>query len=163
MSLLAGNAQALGTSVLSNFGQPSSGAVLDLGVRDLEAIPFTTDGSFTELDFIEVTANTLFAPGGLIVSIWTVDNSDPSNLKPGSFLTALRGPSAPQGLERYSGRQPPSFTPLSLQPATSYFIVLSIENGGSKVVIDTIDANGTDASPTPLYQFGTDTDGNGSV
>lgn len=144
------DAQALGTQVLSNFNQPSSGTAIRLGVGDVRATPFTTDASFTEFDGVELSAVTLFAPGLFFVEIWDVD----AFAQPNSVVAVLSGPSAPSGFARYTGT-------VSLQPNTSYFLVTGLRNGGSQVIVDTIDANGTDAAPAPVYQFGTDIDNDG--
>ncbi|WOJ94065.1 choice-of-anchor R domain-containing protein [Congregibacter variabilis] len=143
---------ALGTQVLSNFNQVSSGVVQRLGVSELIAIPFVTDGSYTEFDGVMLTATTLFGPGLFFVEIWGVD----AFAQPANVVATLAGPSAPSGLSSYTGS-------LSLLPNTSYFLVLGIRNGGSQIQLDTIDGNGTDAAPAPIYQFGTDTTGDDSA
>ena len=51
-------AGALDTQVLSNFNQPTSGNHYRLGVRDLTAIPFTTDATYTEFDAVELPVQT---------------------------------------------------------------------------------------------------------
>ena len=149
--LIACSALALPTPVLSNFNQPSSGVVWRLGVQDLIAVPFTTDANFTEFDGVELTAVTLFGSGLFIVSIWDVD----AFAQPGNLITPLAGNSAPGGFETYTGS-------VSLSPNTSYFLVLSIGNGGSQVQVDTIDFNGTDTQPPAIYQFGTDINSDGN-
>lgn len=73
LGLLSNHALALDTQVLSNFNQPSSGYYYRLGVRDLMAIPFTTDASFTELDGAELPVQTWYGSGGLQVSIWSAN------------------------------------------------------------------------------------------
>lgn len=144
-------ANALETQVLSNFNQPSSGAVWRLGVSDLIAVPFTTDATFTEFDGVDLTAVTLFGSGLFFVQIYEVD----AFAQPSSAVATLNGPPAPLGLERYSGS-------VSLAPNTSYFLVMSIGNGGSQVQVDTINFNGADAQPAPIYQFGTDINSDGT-
>ena len=44
------SAMALPTSVLGNFGQPTSGVYEPISSLDLVAIPFVTDDQFTQLD-----------------------------------------------------------------------------------------------------------------
>ena len=145
-------AHALGTQVLSNFNQSSSGVVNRIDVRDLEATPFITDGSYTELKGVELTAVTLFAPGLFFVEVWDVD----AFAQPNSVVGVLSGPSAPAGFSSYTGS-------ITLQPDTSYFLVYGLRNGGSQVQVSTIDYNGTDTAPAPVYQFGTDIDNDGSA
>jgi Cep192 domain 4 len=147
-------AQALETQVLSNFNQPASGAVLRIGVSDVEATPFITDSSFSEFDAVELTAVTLFGTGLFFVEIWDVD----AFAQPNNPVAVLQGPSAPSGFSRYVSNSP---GPVSLQPNTSYFLVYGLRNGGSQVQVDTIDFNGADTVPTPIYQFGTDIDNDG--
>ena len=60
--LIPSLAHALGTQVLSNFNQPSSGVTVRIDVSDVEAIPFITDGSFTEFQGVELdTSSSTFA------------------------------------------------------------------------------------------------------
>ncbi|MEH6637553.1 MAG: choice-of-anchor R domain-containing protein, partial [Halioglobus sp.] len=148
--LIPSLAHALETQVLSNFNQPSSGVAIGIGVRDVEAIPFITDASFTEFDGVELTVRTLSGPGLFFVEIWDVALRQPNNV-----IAVLTGPSAPSGFTRYTGAA-------TLQPNTSYFLVYGIRNGGSQVRVDAIDLNGADATPAPIYQFGTDTDNDGN-
>jgi len=152
MLCLTAPARALETQVLSNFNQPSSGAVWRLGVSDLIAVPFTTDATFTEFDGVDLTAVTLFGSGLFIVQIYDVD----AFAQPNNVVATLSGDPAPFGLERYSGS-------VSLAPNTSYFLVMGLGNGGSQVQVDTINFNGTDAQPAPIYQFGTDINSDGAV
>lgn len=152
MLCLPAPAKALETQVLSNFNQPSSGAVWRLGVSDLIAVPFITDGAFTEFDAVELTAVTLFGSGLFIVQIYDVD----AFAQPNNVVATLNGDSAPFGLERYTGS-------VSLAPNTSYFLVMGLGNGGSQVQVDTINFNGTDAQPAPIYQFGTDINSDGTA
>ena len=142
------NAMALPTSVLSNLNQPSQGAYFPVGVLDRLAIPFTTDSNFTEFNGVELAANTLFGPGLFFVEIWDVDVFG----QPGSIVQVLSGPSAPSGLVTYTS----SF---SLQPLTSYFIVIGTRNGGSKTAVFVKDNNFADTTPPPIYAMGTDING----
>ncbi|MEH6609361.1 MAG: hypothetical protein V7696_08320 [Halioglobus sp.] len=150
--LIPSLAHALGTQVLSNFNQPSSGVTVRIDVSDVEAIPFITDGSFTEFQGVELAAATLFAPGLFFVEIWDVD----AFAQPNNVIAVLSGPSAPAGLSSYTGAA-------SLQPNTSYFLVYGLRNGGSQVIVATIDFNDADATPAPIYEFGTDIDNDGNA
>ncbi len=137
--------------VLSNLSQPSSGQYLRIGVRDMVAIPFTTDSSYTEFRSVELNAATLYGNGLFFVEIWDVD----SFAQPRAPVQVLIGPSAPSGAATYSANA-------SLQPSTSYFIVIGTRNGGSQTAVFVKDNNLADSSPSPVYAMGTDIDGDGA-
>jgi len=151
LGLLSNHALALDTQVLSNFNQPSSGYYYRLGVRDLMAIPFTTDASFTELDGAELPVQTWYGSGGLQVSIWSANGI----FQPASQLALLSGPSNPTGFAAYTGA-------VSLTANTSYFLVLSVTNGGSPIIVPSINGSGADSTPAAIWGFGTDTNSNNS-
>ena len=144
-------ASALDTQVLSNFNQPTSGSHYRLGVRDLTAIPFTTDAAYTEFDAVELPVRTWYGTGGLQVSIWSVDASN----QPDVQLAALSGPTNPTGFGRYSGS-------VSLSANTSYFVVLGVANGGSPIIVPAINDSGADSIPSAIWGFGVDTSGDGN-
>lgn len=146
------NAMALPTSVLSNLNQPSQGAFFRIGVLDRLAIPFTTDSNFTEFDGVELAASTLFGSGLFFVEIWDVDAFG----QPGNVVQVLSGPAAPAGLVTYTSN-------FSLQPLTSYFIVMGTRNGGSETEVYVKDNNLADTTPSPIYVMGTDINADDTV
>ena len=152
VSVFALPTQALDTQVLSNFNQRSSGDYYRLYVRDLMAIPFTTDNTFVEFDAAELPVQTWYGTGGLQLSIWSVNNAH----QPDTQIAALSGPSNPTGFARYTGS-------VTLSANTSYFLVLSVANGGSPIIVPAIDDSGADSTPSPIWEFGIDTTGNGAA
>jgi len=152
VSVFALPTQALDTQVLSNFNQPSSGTHYRVYVRDLMAIPFTTDASFTEFDAAELPVQTWYGTGGLQVSIWSVNSAN----QPDAQIAALSGPSNPTGFARYTGS-------VTLSANSSYFLVLSVANGGSPIIVPAIDGSGAESTPSPIWEFGIDTTGNGAA
>lgn len=152
VSVFALPTQALDTQVLSNFNQRSSGDYYRLYVRDLMAIPFTTDNTFLEFDAAELPVQTWYGTGGLQLSIWSVNNAH----QPDTQIAALSGPSNPTGFARYTGS-------VTLSANTSYFLVLSVANGGSPIIVPAIDDSGADSTPSPIWEFGIDTTGNGAA
>ena len=145
-------AGALDTQVLSNFNQPTSGNHYRLGVRDLTAIPFTTDATYTEFDAVELPVQTWYGTGGLQVSIWSVNAANQPDVK----LATLSGPTNPTGFGRYEG-------PVSLSANKSYFLVLGVANGGSPIIVPAIDDSGADSTPNAIWGFGVDTSGDGNA
>ena len=152
VSVFALPTQALDTQVLSNFNQRSSGDYYRLYVRDLMAIPFTTDNTFVEFDATELPVQTWYGTGGLQLSIWSVNNAH----QPDTQIAALSGPANPTGFARYTGS-------VTLSANTSYFLVLSVANGGSPIIVPAIDDSGADSTPSPIWEFGIDTTGNGAA
>lgn len=152
LGTLSSHTMALDTQVLSNFNQPSSGYYFRVGVSDLMAIPFTTDTNFTELDGAELPVETWYGPGGLQVSVWSVNGS----FQPDNQIAVLSGPTNPTGFASYTGT-------VSLSANTSYFLVLSVANGGSPIIVPSINGSGADSTPASIWSFGTDTDGNNSA
>ena len=149
---LSSHTVALDTQVLSNFNQPSLGYYFRLGVSHLIDIPFTTDTNFIELDGAELPVQTWYGSGGLQVSIWSVNGL----FQPDSQIAVLSGPTNPTGFASYTGAK-------SLSANTSYFLVLSVANGGSPIIVPSINGSGADSTPASIWSFGTDTDGNNSA
>lgn len=129
-------------NVLTNFNQPSSGGSFRSTPVDWQAVPFTTDGNFTEFRSINVLAVTDYGRGLFFAEIWDVDG----NGQPGSVVQVLNGPSVPNGLATYSAD-------VSLSPNTQYFVVLGVRYTGSQVTMPAKDTNLPDQIPLPTYKL----------
>ncbi len=148
---------ALDAVVFSNLNQPDSlpqlGQPVSNPIRSALAIPFTTDATNTELTLVRLFIERASASDLINVSIWDVDNSGVTPA-PGNRLANLIGPNDPDpsGSDYVSSTTIPVI-PITLQPSTSYFVVIRNNLAGSVAATQTRAGIGSDLSP-PKYILG---------
>jgi Cep192 domain 4 len=151
----AAGSASLDKKVFSNRNQPSKFPGLNIEVTKALnpplAVPFTTNATDTELKKIKLNINNASSSSIFRVKIYDIDNSG-SAPKPGASLATMQGPAnLAEGLDGEVEFLFPA--PLSLQPNTSYYIVL--QDNLSRAVTSTLTRIGTGSDIAPAkYTLG---------
>ena len=148
---------SLDSVVFSNLNQPDSlpqlGQPLDAPIKFGMAVPFTTDSTNTGLTKVRLYIARSGSSDTINISIWSVNNSG-SVPSPGVKIGNLLGPQNPDpGGSEYVSSSVTPLIPLTLQPDTSYYLIIDNNTSGSAAAAITRYGTASDLSPSK-YSLG---------